>query len=71
MISDNLQYMLAFPPAREGFNFVLYQHRDTGLYQWINDPEFAALFDMIQIFPAPVIGAGFGYSTFGFAPYGS
>lgn len=69
MISDDLKFMLAFPPEREGFTYILYQHPYTKLYQWINDIEFAELFQMIQIFPAPA-SVGFGLVSFGIAPFG-
>lgn len=71
MDTSNLELMLAFPPQREGFSFALYRHPLTNLYQWINDIDFAAAFGMIQIYPIPVVVAGFGYSSFGRAPFGS
>jgi len=69
LISDDLDFMLAFPPEREGFTYILYQHPYTKLYQWINDLEFAEMFRMIQIFPYPET-RGFGLVAFGTAPFG-
>jgi len=69
MISDDLAYMRAFPPQREGFSFILYQHPLTGLYQWINDTDFSAAFGMTRIYP-PLPGTGFGLARFGLDPFG-
>lgn len=70
MISDDLDFMLAFPPEREGYTFTLWQHRLTNLYQWINDDDFAYKFDMLQIYPA-YVSKGFGLDYFGRTPFGS
>lgn len=51
---DSLASLMYSPPGRVGYTYILYQHPLTGFYQWINNPEFAALFGMIQIYPVPV-----------------
>lgn len=62
---------LKWRPYRAGFEYKLYYHTKTKLYQWINDPRFAERFGMIRVFPDadPVLG-GFGLAPFGLAPFG-